>query len=51
MPPAGVKHHYAPLAIVDVAGSETKRLAPLTRRFGYHALRTLGREVLARDGD
>ena len=51
MPPAGVEHHYAPLAIVDVTGGETKRLAPLTRRFGYHALRALGRDVLARDGD
>ncbi|MEX8521111.1 MAG: DUF6519 domain-containing protein [Leptothrix sp. (in: b-proteobacteria)] len=49
--PLGVKHHYAPLALLDVTASETLRLAPLTRRFGYHRLKELARDVFARDGD
>lgn len=52
LPPHGVEHHYAPLALVDVTKEEkTVLLAPLTRRFGYHRLKELGRDVFARDGE
>lgn len=49
--PHGVQHYYAPLALVDVTETETLRLAPLTRRFGYHRLKELARDVFAREGD
>jgi Family of unknown function (DUF6519) len=51
LPPHGVEHHYAPLALVDVNESGTTLVAPLTRRFGYHRLDTLARDVFARDGE
>ena len=50
LPPMGVEHHYAPLALVDVTATETQRLAPLSRRFGYHRLKDFARDVFARDG-
>jgi len=51
LPPLGVQHHYAPLAIVDVNGAQTVLVTPLTHRFGMTPLPGLGRDVLACDGD
>lgn len=51
MPPHGVEHHYAPLALIDVDEKETKLVLPLTRQFGRFNLPELGRRVLAVEGD
>ena len=51
LPPHGVEHHYAPLALVDVDEKETKLVLPLTRQFGRFNLPELGRRVLAVEGD
>lgn len=38
LPPDGVDHHYAPLAIVDSDGDGLTLVVPLTRRFGARTL-------------
>jgi hypothetical protein len=50
-PPQGVRHHYAPLALIDVTDAKTTVAAPLTRQFGYAFLTGFGRMVLTRDPD
>ncbi|CAD5367091.1 conserved hypothetical protein [Rubrivivax sp. A210] len=51
LPPMGVQHHYAPLALVTVSANRSELVAPLTRGFSYQRVKELGRDVLARDGD
>lgn len=51
LPPHGVEHYYAPLALVDVDEKETKLKFPLTRQFGLVNSPAQGRRVLALEGD
>ncbi|MDN7179635.1 DUF6519 domain-containing protein [Caballeronia sp. SEWSISQ10-4 2] len=39
LPPHGVEHHYAPLAIVDSNGETLSLVVPLTRRFGAQTVK------------
>lgn len=47
-PPAGVDHHFAPLAIVDVDASQTNVVADLTRRFGFKKSDQVTGELMTR---
>jgi len=48
--PRGVRHHYAPLAMVDVTDQHTLLLGSMVRQFGYAPLPGFGM-VLTREGD
>lgn len=50
LPPQGVEHHYAPLAIVEYEGDELKLVVPLTRQFGYRSVEGFADDMFVYSG-
>ncbi|MBC8737660.1 hypothetical protein F6X40_12710 [Paraburkholderia sp. UCT31] len=53
LPPHGVEHHYAPLALIEVGadGEGVKMILPLTRTFGRDAVESIPDEVFVFGGN
>jgi hypothetical protein len=50
LPPSGVEHHYAPLAIVESKLDKTLRVHQLTRKFGWKREIGPGHDAFTREG-
>lgn len=50
LPPHGIDHHYAPLAIVESDGEKLSLVVPLTRRFGARTLESFADDMFVYKG-